>query len=275
MSLSTLLGFLFGVFLFLGSVALSTDNYGSFLDLPSVMMVVGGTIAAAYMSYQSRYVNLALRSIWHIFKAPPATRSGLNTEILNLIRWAYIIQSKGMLALDEEVKKNTNIYPMLKFGLTLVISGYKPEEIKSMMETAVEAQFERETVPAALLKDMAANAPAFGMIGTLVGLVVMLQSMGGDMSALGAGLAVALLTTLYGVVVARLLCLPAAAKIQQREEIARFRNLLITEGLVMLAEKKTPRQMQDHLNSFLDPDIHFDIDAQLKDKPTAEPAKAA
>lgn len=275
MSLSTLLGFLFGVFLFLGSVAISTDNYASFLDLASVMMVLGGTLAAAYMGYQSRYVNLALRSIGHIFKAPPATRAGLNTEILNLIRWAYIIQTKGMLALDEEVKKSTHLYPMLKFGLTLVISGYKPEEVKSMMETAVEASFERETVPAAVLKDMAANAPAFGMIGTLVGLVVMLQSMGGDMSALGGGLAVALLTTLYGVVVARLICLPAAAKIQQREEIARFRNLLITEGLAMLAEKKTPRQMQDHLNSFLDPDIHFDIDAQLKDKPTAEPAKAA
>ena len=111
---------------------------------------------------------------------------------------------------------------------------------------------------------MASDAPAFGMIGTLVGLVVMLQSLGDDLSKLGQGLAVALLTTLYGVVSARMIFLPAAAKLEQKEQIHHFRNLMIAEGLVLLSEKQSPRYMQDRLNRFLDPAIHFDIDKQMR-----------
>ncbi len=95
-------------------------------------------------------------------------------------------------------------------------------------------------------------------------MVVMMQGLGDDIGNMGMGLAVALLATLYAVVYARLVCLPAAEKLQQKEEIERFRNYLITEGLVMLAEKHSPRFMQDRLNSFLDPAIHFNIDTQKK-----------
>jgi len=107
---------------------------------------------------------------------------------------------------------------------------------------------------------MAAASPAFGMIGTLIGLIIMLGKMGEDPSALGPGLAVALLTTLYGVLFARLVFMPAAAKILQREQILRFRNYLVAEGLSLLADRKSPRFIQDKMNSFLDPAIHFSID---------------
>ncbi len=107
---------------------------------------------------------------------------------------------------------------------------------------------------------MAAASPAFGMIGTLVGLIIMLDGMGGDPTQLGAGLAVALLTTLYGVIFARLVFMPAATKIMQREQIVRFRNFLVAEGLALLADRKSPRFIQDKMNSFLDPAIHFNID---------------
>jgi chemotaxis protein MotA len=111
-----------------------------------------------------------------------------------------------------------------------------------------------------ILKAMASAAPAFGMIGTLVGLIIMLDNMGGDPSSLGKGLAVALLTTLYGVMFARIIFLPAATKILQREQIIRFRNYLVAEGLSLLADKKSPRYIQDRMNSYLDPAIHFNID---------------
>jgi chemotaxis protein MotA len=107
---------------------------------------------------------------------------------------------------------------------------------------------------------MGAAAPAFGMIGTLVGLIIMLGSMGGDPSTLGSGLAVALCTTLYGVIFSQIIFLPSANKIMQREQIIRFRNYLVAEGLVLLADKKSPRFIQDRMNSYLDPAIHFDID---------------
>lgn len=111
---------------------------------------------------------------------------------------------------------------------------------------------------------MGATAPAFGMIGTLVGLIIMLSSLGADPKDLGIGLAVALNTTLYGVLFSRLVLIPAASKLTQRQQIQRFRHELITEGLVMLAERRSPRYIADRMNSFLDPNIRFDIDKQKK-----------
>ena len=117
-----------------------------------------------------------------------------------------------------------------------------------------------------ILRSMGGTAPAFGMIGTLIGLIVMLDTMGSDPCALGAGLAVALNTTLYGVLLARLIFVPAANKLQQRQEILRFRHELVVEGMALLAEKRSPRFIQDRMNSFLDPTIRFNIDQQMKDR---------
>jgi chemotaxis protein MotA len=262
MSLSSLLGALFGFGLFLASIFTITSNYLSFLDFHGAMIVFGGTIASAYMSFQARYVNIAFKAMWWMIKKPRSTREGLSTEIARLIKWAYIVQSKGLQGLENEIKSVHPSEPLLKYCLELVTTNYKPEELRAMLETAVEAQFERNVAPVAVLKMMAGAAPAFGMIGTLVGMVVMMQGLGNDIASMGMGLATALLATLYAVVYARLLCMPAAEKLQQKEEIERFRNYLITEGLVMLAEKHSPRFMQDRLNSFLDPDTHFNLDRQ-------------
>ncbi len=265
MSLSTVIGLIAGFTLLIISVMMSTDDARVFLDLASVFMVFGGTLAAAYMSYQARYVNHGLKSIGHMLKKPMATRESLATDVLTLIKWGYMVQSKGLIALENEVKTMNNIHnALLQWGANLVATGYKPEEVRVMMETAVETTYERNLVSADVLKKMASDAPAFGMMGTLVGLVAMLQSLGDDMSKLGQGMAVALLTTLYGVVSARLVFLPAAQKLEQKEQISHFRNVMVAEGLVLLSEKQSPRYMQDRLNSFLDPSIHFDIDKQMK-----------
>ena len=263
LSLSSLLGALFGFGLFFASIATITSNYSSFLDFHGAMIVFGGTIASAYMSFQGRYVNIAFKAIWWMVKKPKSTREGLNTEIMRLIKWAYIVQQKGIIGLESEVKGANLDDPLLHYCMELVASGYKPEDLRKMLETAVESEYERNVVPVAVLKMMGGAAPAFGMIGTLVGMVVMMQNLGADMSGMGLGLATALLATLYAVVSARLLFMPAAEKLQQKEEINRFRNYLILEGLVMLSEKQSPRYMQDRLNSFLDPSIHFNIDKQI------------
>ncbi len=126
-------------------------------------------------------------------------------------------------------------------------------------------------VEAYILKNMAAAAPAFGIIGTLIGLIVMLSTLGGDASAMGEGLAVALMTTLYGVLLARMVFMPAASKLSQKESILRFRNYLIGESLAMLSENRSPRYIQDRMNSYLDPKIHYSIDK----KGGADQAEAA
>ena len=270
-SLATVAGTIFGFCLILGAIIHGTDNYLSFLSPEGFLIVIGGTIANAFMSYQANYVFLAFGSMWHMVKKPRATREGLNPEIMRLIKWAYLVHSKGFLGLEDEI--GTKIKePLLRYGVELVVTGYPPQVIRSMMDTAVEADFERSIAPVAVLRNMASTAPAFGMVGTLVGMVIMLQHIQSDMAMIGTGLAVALLATLYGIIMARLFCLPAADKLMQKEEIMRFRNYMITEGMVLLAEKQSPRYMQDKLNSFLDPSIHFNIDLQIKNQPTANGA---
>ena len=263
MSIATLAGTFFGFVLIIGAIVHGTDNYLSFLSAEGFLIVIGGTIANAFMSYQAHYVYLAFNAMWHMIKKPRATREGLNAEIMRLIKWAYLVHSKGFMGLEGEI--GTKIKePLLRYGVELVITGYPPEVIRSMMNTAVEADFERSIAPVAVLRNMASTAPAFGMVGTLVGMVIMLQHIQSNMALIGTGLAVALLATLYGIIVARLFCLPAADKLMQKEEIMRFRYYMMTEGLVLLAEKQSPRYMQDKLNSFLDPAIHFNLDSQLK-----------
>ncbi len=266
MSVNTLLGVLFGLGLVVSSVAIAADNIFVFFNAASLIMVVGGTLASAFIGYEARYVLLSLQGMVCILAVQRVGRNILNFEVGRIIRWGYVVQAKGPLALEQEVKKIKAEDAFLGFGVELLITGYTGKEVKEIMSNMVESTFERSTVQADILRYLGAASPAFGMIGTLIGLVVMLESLGGDPKQMGKGLAVALLTTLYGVLMARLVFIPAAAKIQQREEIRRFRNNLIAEGLALLADRKNPRFVQDTMNSFLDPKIHFDIDQQLRQK---------
>lgn len=259
MSLNTLLAFLLAFGLFIFAVVLATDNWLIFIDLQSAILVIGGTMAASFLGQEYRYVMLALRGIFSMFAVYRTGRNVLNNEVGRMIQWGHLVQQKGLLALESEVSKIEND-DFLNFALENLLSGYTGEEVRETMEIAIDKTFERNMVPANILKSMGATAPAFGMIGTLVGLIVMLASLGADPKALGTGLAVALNTTLYGVLFARLILIPASSKLTQRQQILKFRHELITEGVVMLAERRSPRYIADRMNSFLDPSIRFDID---------------
>lgn len=264
MSLTTIIGFVASILLFIGSVFLATDNYLAFLDLPSFIMVIGGTFASTFIAYEPRYVFQAFRLLLAIFFAPKIGREVLQGEVGRCIRWGYIVQRGGMAGLEADAKNLQKQDPFLGFAVNLVISAYSGPEVRQILATSINSAFHRATVPAEILRNMAGTAPAFGMIGTLIGLIIMLGQMGADPAALGPGMAVALITTLYGVLLPRLVLLPAASKIQQRQEIIRFRNTLVAEGLALLAERKNPRFIQDAMNSYLDYSLHFDIDKMKK-----------
>ena len=166
------------------------------------------------------------------------------------------------MALEREIRGAKNQDHFLNYGVELVITGYSGDEVRAMLNAAADGFYQRSMVQVDLLANMAAAAPAFGMIGTLVGLVAMLQTLGGDASNMGKGLAVALITTLYGVLFARLVFMPAGTKLKQKKGIERFRNFLVTEGFALLADQKSPRHIQDKMNSFLDPAIHYSMDKQ-------------
>jgi len=273
MSLNTFVAVLVGFGLFIAAIALSTSNYLVFMSGAGAILVIGGTLASTFISYEYTYVLDGLRGIVAAFRIDRRGRSRLNTEVGRVIRWAYLVQKEGIVSLDAEVKKTPGWDGgFLRFGVELITAGYNGEKVQSVLGNVIESTYERNMAGAQILRSMASAAPAFGMVGTLIGLIIMLDSMGNDPCQIGAGLAVALVTTLYGIMLARLVFAPAAAKLQQREEIFRFRNYMIVEGLAMLADHEGPRVIQDHMNSYLDPTIRYDIDRQLKGRPGAKPA---
>ncbi len=268
MALSTISGVLAGLGLIVMSILLETTKFGIFLSASSLMMVVGGTIAGVFIGQETRYVIQALKGVVEIFKSPKAGRGNLLGEVGNIIEWAYIVQASGILKLEEEAEKVKHD-PLMSFGLSVLMAGHKGDTVRSIMQNFCDQAFVRRNVQVEILNTMASLAPAFtmaslapafGMVGTLVGLIIMLANMGDDPAALGAGLAIALNTTLYGVIVAKMVFAPASSKLDQRSNILYFIETIKVEGLALLADSVSPREVQDRLNSYLDPDVHFDID---------------
>ena len=152
----------------------------------------------------------------------------------------------------------------MKFGINVILASHNGDTVRSIMQNFSDNAYVRRNVQVDILNVMASLAPAFGMVGTLVGLIIMLANMGDDPAALGAGLAIALNTTLYGVIVAKMVFGPAASKLEQRSDIEHFVDNLKVEGLALLADQVSPREVQDRLNSYIDPELHFDIDEHRK-----------
>jgi len=247
-------------------------DYGIFLNIGGLIIVVGGSIANAFLSYSRENVKQSLQAIMEMVKTPPAIYSHLHRDIRQFILWAYVVQQKGFLGLDQE--STEKVYdPFMRYGLDMVVTGYSANNIRRMMHTVAEAEFERRCVPVTILRNMAANAPAFGMVGTLVGMVILLKNAGSDLAAIESGMGIAMLSTLYGILAARLLCLPAADRLLQKEDKRNFRHYMITEGLAMLAQKQKPYFVQDRLNSFLEPSRHIDLGVYLRSS-FPQPAEA-
>jgi chemotaxis protein MotA len=250
------IGAAFGLLLVLGSIVMSAHGFLAFFSLEGLMIVVGGVMAVAFMSFQASDVKKALRAISAMLKESTITHEDLHSDTMNIIKWGRLVKEQGMRALEASVGKSRIDDTFVRYGLNMVVSEYSPEEVRSMMETAADACYERDSIPVDILDAMASHAPAFGMVGTLVGMVTMLCHLDNELTGIGSNLAVAFLSTLYGVISARMVYVPAASKLRQEVEKSRFRNQLITEGLVMLVNNKSPMCIQDRLNSFLRPENH-------------------
>ncbi len=242
--------------LVLSSVMFGAHSILAIFNIEGLLIVVGGVIAAAYMSYGPDDVKTALETIKTMFSERRAVQEDLSRDMMAIIYCARLLKEKGMRSLETVIAKSGLTDPFVKYGLNMAVSEYPPEDVREMMETAIEATYERESLPVDVLQSMASHAPAFGMVGTLVGMVILLSNFNGDMSSMGSSLGVAFLSTLYGVLSARMVYMPAASKLRQEVERRRFRNYLITEGIVMLTSEKTPMYIQDRLNSFLRPEAH-------------------
>lgn len=264
MSLGSVLSFIFGFIVVVGAIVSATDRPSAFLDIPSIIIVLGGTVAALFISFEPKVSMSALRSMFSIFKQHKDSDSSLKDEVGRIVRWAYIVQKNGLQGLENEVTEDLRRdNPFLAYGADLVVTGYTGTEIKQILEHMMESQAERDSKNTEALKKMGGDSPAFGMMGTLIGLVIMLGNMSSDPSAIGPSMAVALITTFYGIILARLLFIPVATKISARHNVSMFKYNLEMEGLVLLAERKSPRYIQDKINSFVDINEQFLIDRDM------------
>lgn len=260
-AISTFFGFVSGSVLFLVSVAIATDEYGVFYSLPSIFLVFGGTMAATFISYDSRDIFGTIGSLFLIFYRDSNKESLYRDDVKLILELSNVQRTEGRIALENSIPKKHQKNAFISFAVDLVISNYKPVEIRMMLTAIMSTNFDKGYVRSNILKTMAGYAPAFGMVGTIIGLVIVLGSFGGDISQLGSGLSLALVTTLYGVLSSNFLFNPAAEKIARKADHRQYREQILLEGFVLLAERKSGLAIQDKLNSLLNPQFRYKSDA--------------
>ncbi|MEE3160506.1 MAG: MotA/TolQ/ExbB proton channel family protein [Pseudomonadota bacterium] len=254
-SFSTLIGFCAGIGLLAFAVASATDNHVIFISLSSFGLVFGSTMAAALISYSTADVLHAMRGMLYTFFHPPTSQKHLKQVTRRFVEWSSIYRQGGIVALEQSLTKQENNDEFIRAGIDLMGAGYANHDVRTMLTDQMDATWQRHTLEGKVLNTMAVYSPGFGMVGTIVGLIIMLDNLNGDMAGLGKGLALALITTLYGVLLSNLFFKPAANQVTEKQETMYFRHQLISEGFVLLSEKRTALYMQDRLNAFIKPSV--------------------
>ncbi len=244
MELTTIIGFLTGVICIVISI-LMQGSVSAFFDLGSIFIVLGGTIASTIISYRGKALKLLKTVYGQAFKKNDID---LNKDIEMIISIANVARREGLLALEDTMNDVDN--PFLKKGIMLIVDGTDTELIKNILETEVYFIQSRHSEGQAMISSMAAYAPAYGMIGTLIGLIVMLKNLS-DADALGPGMATALITTFYGVILANLVFTPIAKKLKAQSDAEALQKELYIEGLLSIQEGENPRIIRDKLSSFI------------------------
>ncbi|WP_243546417.1 motility protein A [Pseudodesulfovibrio tunisiensis] len=244
MDIATLIG-LVGGFGLIVTTVLMGGNAGGFVDPPSLVVVVGGTLAATFVMFPLKTVigtaKVAMKTI--LFKSQdPQDMIRLITSLADTARKESLVALEKVNIDDAYLKK----------GVMLVVDGSSESLVRSVMEIELDFMKQRHRAGQGVFKGMGTMAPAFGMIGTLIGLVNMLQNLS-DPSSIGPAMAVALLTTFYGAVLANVVFLPLATKLEQRsEEDALFMQIMI-EGVASLQKGDHPTVVKEKLQAFLSP----------------------
>ncbi len=256
-SFSTLVGISVAIGLFIFAIVSSTDNYLMFISLSSFALVAGSTFAASLISYTTLDVLTAVKALFDTLFHAPTSSKHLRSHVERFIEWGQIYRQQGIAGLEASLTEKERKDPFIAHGMELLSSGYSNHNVRTILTDDMDGFWQRMTIESKVLNTMAVYAPGFGMVGTIIGLVIMLDNMNGDMAALGKGLALALITTLYGVVLANLIFKPAANQVTEKQESLYFRDQMIVEGFVLLAEKRDSMFMQDRLNAYLKPSMRY------------------
>jgi len=250
MDIATLIGIVGGVIVVGWSIVSGAGNdVMSFVDLPSVLLVLGGMMAATFIATPLKSV-LGLGAI--VKKAFLQKLPSPQTLIEELVSYAEMARRDGILSLEHVTREIKDEFTVK--GIQMAIDGTDPEVIEQILKSELDRVADRHVRGKAVLDTMAKYAPAFGMIGTLIGLVQMLGTMD-DPSTIGPAMAVALLTTLYGALIANVVALPIHEKLGAKSKLQEVNLTLIIDGILQIRESKSPALIREMLIAYL-PEQH-------------------
>ncbi|MCI9377034.1 MAG: motility protein A [Eubacterium sp.] len=253
MDIASLLGIVLGLAMTVFGILSNKAELLGYIDVPSVIITIGGSITGVLGSFKlSDFIN-GFKSFALVFKEDAMDPGEIIGNVINL---ANVARKEGLLALEEA--SNDIDDPFLKKGIMLVVDGTDPELVRGILETELACLEDRHKKVIGFWEKWAELGPAWGMIGTLIGLVNMLNNME-DASAIGPAMAVALLTTLYGSMIANWLCTPIASKMKVNNDLEVIVKDVMVEGLLSIQAGENPRVIEEKLKSFLSPAIRDSV----------------
>jgi len=244
MDIATIIGLITGTVLLLWAI-LSKTNLGTFIDYGSIAIVFGGALSAAMISFPIQNLLGVAKVVKNCFFSKSRNPVMLIQE---LVEYAEVARRDGILALENiagDIKD-----PFLVSGIQMAVDGTDPDLIETVMLSDLEAVEARHMEGKSLFDNIGRYAPAFGMIGTLIGLVIMLQNMS-DPDSIGPAMAVALLTTFYGALLANLVALPLADKLGLRSREEMMLRMIVIKGVMAIQSGDNPRIVEQKLKTFL------------------------
>lgn len=245
MDKSTLIGTIMGFALITIGIKLS-GNLNMFFDIPSIFIVCGGAVSALFVAFKGEKVKQCLNGVKMAYKAPQEFN---NMKLIsNILTIAESARKEGILSLESKIAEIEE--PFFARLLQLVVDSVEEKLIREVIETEIESTSNRHLGVVDAVNFLASVIPAFGMIGTIIGLVCLLGNLD-DPSSIGPNMAVALVTTFYGSVLANLLCIPYAKKLADRAAKEDVYNTIIGNGVLMIASGTNPRIIQEKLLAFL------------------------
>lgn len=247
MNPSTLIGIVSSIGLLTVVLLFAAEDPKLFLDLPSLGIVLVGTLAATFISYPLAEVMRIVGLFGTVLRNEKMYAHNDIEELVNISRsW----MSGNIRQVEDALEKVRN--PFLRTGVQLVVDNTPEEDILELLQWRIARLRAREHAEAQLFRVMASYAPAFGMVGTLIGLVNLMFLLGdGDMTAVGRQMAIALITTFYGVLLANLVFKPVAVKLERRTEQRVVLMNMVMQGISMMCHKRSPGLMRETLNSFM------------------------
>jgi chemotaxis protein MotA len=251
--LASVVGLSLSVIVVLAGIIMG-GNPGSFVDIPSVFIVIGGTFGATIVANPIERTKLVGKIFKAAFVSEQIDMIGL---IQTLVSFAEKARREGLLALEEDAGQLDDEF--MRKSIQLVVDGTDPELVKSILDTDIGLLAERHNDNKGFFDSIAELGPAFGMLGTLIGLIQMLQNLS-DPSALGPGMAVALVTTFYGSILANMFAIPLGKKLAQNSAREVLSRELMVEGILSIQAGENPRIVEEKLKVFLPPTMRKRLD---------------